>query len=217
MREQPPSRQAALAPDTAALDDRSTLAWTEEMVVRPLKGSRYVVDGERGGSHVVNLERGYCSCPDHERRGERCKHLRRVAIEINLGRVPPPGQRIVECANCGDDLTVDVAESEPHLCESCALEPGERLVDEETDATVRVVSVTDRRAGEVAVPQRDCTVADYPSNGEYPPDDVVVNVLYPGAEDAEQRRIYSLPLSRLARGTGDEHEQSTLSDHATAT
>ena len=52
-------------------------------------------------------------------RGVRCKHLRRVAIEINEGRVPPPGKEAVECARCQSVIFVDekTAAAGPHFCE----------------------------------------------------------------------------------------------------
>ena len=84
------SRKAPLAPDTATLEDRSARAWLEPMAVRPLGDGRYVVESGSGGTYVVDLEAGRCSCPDHEIRGARCKHMRRVAIEITAGRLPTP-------------------------------------------------------------------------------------------------------------------------------
>jgi len=84
------SRKAPLAPDTAALDARSARAWTEAMAVRALPDGRYAVESEGGATYVVDLDAGRCSCPDHEIRGTRCKHMRRVAIEITEGRIPAP-------------------------------------------------------------------------------------------------------------------------------
>jgi len=87
------SRKAPLAPDTAALEDRSARAWTEAMAVRLLPDGRYAVESERGATYVVDLDARRCSCPDHEIRGVRCKHMRRVAIEITAGRLPTPDER----------------------------------------------------------------------------------------------------------------------------
>jgi len=36
--------------------------------------------GQNGGTYTVDGRRGRCTCPDHEHRGARCKHLRRVAL-----------------------------------------------------------------------------------------------------------------------------------------
>ena len=87
------SRKVPLAPDLTSLEDRSARAWTEPMAVRPLGDGRYVVESGSGGTYVVDLDRGRCSCPDHEIRGARCKHMRRVAIEITEGRVPTPREQ----------------------------------------------------------------------------------------------------------------------------
>ncbi len=87
------SRKAPLAPDTATLEDRSARAWTEPMAVRPLPDGRYVVESARDATYVVDLDERRCSCPDHEIRGVRCKHMRRVAIEITEGRLPTPDEQ----------------------------------------------------------------------------------------------------------------------------
>jgi len=87
------SRKAPLAPDTASLEDRSARAWTEPMAVRTLPDGRYAVESARGVTYVVDLEERRCSCPDHEIRGVRCKHMRRVAIEITEGRLPAPDEQ----------------------------------------------------------------------------------------------------------------------------
>lgn len=79
-----------LAPDTAALEDRSARAWTEPMAVHLLPDGRYAVESGDATSYVVDLHEPRCSCPDHEIRGVRCKHMRRVAIEITRGRTLPP-------------------------------------------------------------------------------------------------------------------------------
>jgi hypothetical protein len=63
------------------------------MAVRPLGDGRYTVESERGATYVVDLDARRCSCPDHEIRGVRCKHMRRVAIEITEGRLPAPDEQ----------------------------------------------------------------------------------------------------------------------------
>lgn len=202
------SRKEALAPDVAALDERSSRAWTERMSVRQLPDDRYVVEGESGATYVVDLPRGRCTCPDHEIRGERCKHVRRVAIEITLGRVPPPGTVIVPCDGCGETFERDRDATPPHLCPDCDLEPGTLVTDRETGDVVRVVAVTDRRARDVEIPEQGTTVADYPTNRSYDPDDPVVQVRYPGSGPSARDRTYSFPLSRLQdRDESDVHWQ----------
>ncbi|OYR74477.1 hypothetical protein DJ71_19235, partial [Halorubrum sp. E3] len=63
------------------------------MTVRPLRDRRYVVETD-GGTYVVALDAGTCTCPDHAIRGSRCKHLRRVAMEVTAGTVPAPDERV---------------------------------------------------------------------------------------------------------------------------
>lgn len=182
------------------MDERSARAWTERMAVHPLGRGRYAVDSQSGATYVVTLPASDCSCPDHEIRGERCKHLRRVAIEINEGRVPPPGKERGTCAAC--DREGFVPEGGPALCGDCFLERGDVARDRETGDLVVVVRATDRRADEVTVGDTDTTVAAYETNRDYPDDDPVVEVVYPFSEpraDLADLKRYSFPLSRLER------------------
>lgn len=193
-----PDRRTALAPDLRRLESRAARAWTERMTVRPLGGGRYAVDSQSGATYVVDLPAADCTCPDHEIRGERCKHLRRVAIEITAGRVPAPGARATDCVVCGVETFVAEDAEAPFLCSACALEPGERVVDRETGDALIVSRVTDRRADEVWIEAADCTVAEYPTNQRYPSDDLVVEAVYAGdAARHEEPRRYAFPYSRL--------------------
>lgn len=190
-----PDDRVALAPDPRTLSDRGLRAWVERMAVRPL-GETYAVDSQSGATYTVDPVAGTCTCPDHRMRGETCKHLRRVAIEITAGRVPPPGKRRVSCAACGTDTFVSL-DAEPALCEACGFEPGNIVLDHETGDRLVVVAVTPQRADEVEV--AGATLADYPTNEGYPDDDIVVEVVY--ATDIARRddpKRYSFPHSRLA-------------------
>lgn len=193
----PASRKRALAPDTAVLDGRAARAWTERMAVTPLGGGRYAVESESDTTYIVDLPRGRCSCPDSTYREERCKHRRRVAIEINEGRTPPPGKRPAPCAACGSRAFVPEGAEPPHLCGACQLDPGEPVTDRETGDLLVVKAVTPHRADEFEIPGTDLTVAEYPTNQGYPEDDPVVEAVYP-FPGAEQRR-YTFPISRLER------------------
>lgn len=189
------SRKRALAPDLRRLDERAARAWTEQMAVRPLSGARYAVDSASGATYVVDALAGTCTCPDHQIRGERCKHVRRVAIEITARQVPPPGRTWAVCDACGGETFAPEGAPAPHLCGTCALEPGEVVLDRETGDRLVVVRVTDRRADDVLIAAADSTVAAYPTNAGYPSDDLVVEATYLGDGD----RRYSFPLSRLQR------------------
>ena len=192
-RNTPASRTESLAPDLGALPARAARAWTERMAVSPLGGGQYVVETEADANHVVDLPHGRCSCPDHVRRGARCKHLRRVAIEVTRGRVPPPGSRAADCLACGRTTFVPETVRLP-LCEFCTYRPGERVRDRETGDYLVVAGVVDRRADEVEIRNLDTTVAAHPTNRAYDPGEPVVEVTYPGSD-----RRYSFPRSRLVR------------------
>lgn len=207
----PASAITALAPDVAALDERSRRAWIEPMAVRPLGNGRYAVDSASGATYVVDLPKGDCSCPDSEIRGALCKHARRVAIEINQGRVPGPNGP-VRCRSCSREMAVRVPDQSPRLCEDCRLEPGDLVFDRERDrdTPLLVISVSEKRADEVEIPELAQTVAEYGENRKYSPADPVVEVVYPHSVRTDRPpRRYSFPISRLSK-LDDESKQSTL-------
>jgi len=184
----------ALAPDPGTLSERGLRAWTERMAVHPL-GETYAVESESGARYIVDPREGTCSCPDARMRDETCKHLRRVAIEITAGQVPPPGEHPA-CRSCGAETTPN--EEPPVLCATCALEPGDIVLDRETGDRLVVVRVTPRRADEVEIAATNTTVAGHPSNEGYPDDDPVVEAVY--VADVTRRddpRRYAFPLARL--------------------
>jgi hypothetical protein len=191
-------QRVALAPDFESLSERGVRAWTEQMAVRPV-GEQYAVDSESGATYVVDPAAGTCTCPDRELRGETCKHLRRVAIEITAGRVPPPGHRHADCVACGVETAVPADREPLVLCSSCDLAPGDVVLDRETGDRLVVVRVTADPADEASVPGGTTTVAAYPTNEGYPADDPVVEAVYASSvlrEDDPRR--YLFPLSRLS-------------------
>jgi hypothetical protein len=194
-------QKAPLAPDTSHLDERSALAWTEAMAVEHVDDAEYVVEGASGTRYVVDLGESSCTCPDHELRQERCNHLRRVAIEINRGMVPPPGRVEATCTACGDHAFVDPGTSIP-LCLSCHVDPGDTVRDRETGDVLVVAAVCPETADTVEV-ANGVTVAAYDNNEGYPADDPVVEAVYPFSGEAsqslEEQRRYEFPLSRLQR------------------
>lgn len=171
------------------------------MAVTPLGDGRYRVASQSGNEYTVDLPKSDCSCPDHELRHERCKHLRRVALEITLGNVAPPGRVRETCAAC--DRPSFVPEDGPALCDACRLDPGDVVRDRETGNLLVVARATDRRADEWFLEDVGSTVADYANNRGYPADDVVVEAVYPFV-DSRRKSIfdgkrYAFPRSRLER------------------
>lgn len=189
----------ALAPDVSRLDSRAARAWTERMAVSALEDGRYLVVGQAGKIYEVDLTMSHCTCPDHTYRSERCKHIRRVALEVTGDRVPAPGYHAVACLACGERAFV--RDEEPSVCESCRFTPGTTVRDRETGDLLVVVEQTGERADCVTI--GDGTVADYPTNLGYPHGDPVVRCVYPfsGSPDQsfEEQQRYAFPHSRLER------------------
>lgn len=186
------------------IDQRTRRAMTERMNVVPMGGGTYEVHGESDHSYLVDVEGGRCTCPDHAYRGERCKHLRRVAIDISRGRTPPPGEMAVECAVCGTELFVGENAAGPYLCADHEFAPGDTVYDRNTGDRVLVVGTSDRRADEVQI-RYGQSVADHYSNAEYPADDSVVAAVYAQSvritEDGPapaELTVYTFPRSRLS-------------------
>jgi hypothetical protein len=169
------------------------------MAVRPLGDGRYAVDSQSGATYVVDVPDRSCTCPDNQIRGERCKHLRRVGIEITTRRVPAPGERAATCAACGVEAFVP-EDDEPPLCDACRLQPGDVVRDRAAGDRLVVARVTAKRAADVVIEGVGETVADYGTNADYPPDDLVVEAVYLGGlARSESPRTYSFPRSRLER------------------
>ncbi|WP_122088127.1 SWIM zinc finger family protein [Halalkalicoccus subterraneus] len=198
---------ASLPSSELDLDQRSIRARTDPMTVEALGDSLYEVDTDHDTSYLVDLHDRRCSCPDHAFRGVRCKHLRRVAIEITEGRTPPPGQLAVDCAACEEELFVPEASADrPQYCVAHRLEPGAFVRDRETGDRLLVVSVSNRRADRTNVGQSAYSVATYPNNRSYDPADRVVGAVYSqsvsmtdSGPDPDSLRVYTFPRSRLER------------------
>ncbi|MCU4753978.1 SWIM zinc finger domain-containing protein [Halobacteria archaeon AArc-curdl1] len=195
-------------PAGPSLPDRSRRARVEPMSVLALGGGLYEVETGDETTYLVDLEAGRCTCPDHAYRNARCKHVRRVAIEITEGRTPPPGQVSVPCFDCGEPAFIDETRApteEPAYCPGHRLRPGDRVRDRETDDELVVVGQSRRPANEVVIDAADTTVAAYPTNRRYSPTVPVVGAIYPHATiDAtgptpESLRVYVFPRTRLEK------------------
>ncbi len=171
------------------------------MAVRSFGTNLYEVRTE-GGSYLVDVGAGRCTCPDFLFRDARCKHLRRVAIEITEERVPPPGHVAVDCRDCGREVYVRSDRADGlHYCDEHRLVVGDTVRDRETGRRLVVVAGPDGRAD--AVHLDETTVADHPTNEGYDPADPVVGAVYPGGEITaagprpRDLRVYAFPRSRL--------------------
>jgi hypothetical protein len=71
-----------------SIEPRTERALTECMTVLPDGGDVFTVVGEHGGTYAVDRREGRCTCPDHQHRRARCKHLRRVAFATAARPVP---------------------------------------------------------------------------------------------------------------------------------
>jgi hypothetical protein len=185
------------------------------MAVRPLRDGRYAVETD-GGRYVVDLDAGTCTCPDDRIRGARCKHRRRVALEVAERFVPRPDERTAVCAVCGGRTFVPTPRTTPALCERHAVDPGTLVADRETGDRLIVVSAAGDRADRVATGEGRL-VADYPSNADYGRHEPVVRVVYLDAlrRDGPVDR-YAFPASRLRRLPDDRPGRAPRSTDATA-
>lgn len=203
-----PDLRRPLAPDTSRLDERSARAWTEAMAVRALGAGRYAVESQSGATYLVNLPRSDCTCPDHEIRGERCKHLRRVAIEVTEGNLPAPDERVGVCAVCGVETFVPLTASGPQLCEEHGFDRGDAVRDRETGKLLVVTRVTARRADEYRTDEGR-PIDAYPTNAAYGAHEPVVEAVYTEslgpAHGVDDARRYGFPASRLVPVDADRN------------
>lgn len=198
-------------PADGRLDERSRRARTEPMSVLALGDGLYEVESDSGETYLVDVEAGRCTCPDHVFRNVRCKHLRRVAIEITEGRTPPPGQLAIGCHDCETAVFVDEGTPEPVYCEEHRISPGDTVRDRETGAHLTVVDDSDLRADHVRITEADSTVAEYGTNDRYDPDVPVVGAIYPHASVRrngpvpDSLKVYVFPRTRLERVAPGSH------------
>lgn len=84
--------------DASTVDPRTRRARNEDMSVALRRaGGIYSVRSESGNTYRVDIALPECSCPDQQQRGvERCKHIRRVDMEIRNRSVPTPDGRLPE-------------------------------------------------------------------------------------------------------------------------
>ena len=187
-------------------DGRAYRARAEPMTVWALRDGRYLVARE-GRTYVVDAERASCTCPDSAIRGARCKHVRRVAIEIDAGFVPAPDERERACAVCGGAAFVDPGAAGPALCARHDHAPGALVADRETGELLVVASAT-RRRGDDARADENRLVADYETNAAYGRHEPTFAARYVDAlpvrastgRDADASaagRAYLFPASRL--------------------
>ncbi len=175
------------------------------MSVLPLGDGLYEIESASDHTYLVDLEAGRCTCPDHVFRGARCKHVRRVAIEITEGRTPPPGEIAVDCHDCGETIFVDEEAPAPFYCDRHTISPGDTVLDRETGDRLTVVDVSELRADAVEIGAADCTVAEYGTNEAYDPDVPVVGAVYPHATVAtngvvpSSLKVYVFPRTRLEK------------------
>lgn len=77
-------------------DPRTRRALTEDIDVHVGEiGPVYEVHSQSDNTYETDIEAETCTCPDHQRSGTFCKHLRRVDIEIRTGTVPQPDGQFI--------------------------------------------------------------------------------------------------------------------------
>jgi len=178
---------------------RGGRARVERMAVRAVGDGQYDVLTADDDVYSVNLPETRCTCPDHRYRGARCKHLRRVAIEVTEGRVPAPGERDASCNACDSRFFAPEANVDPVYCSDCALETGDLVRDRERGDLLVVAETRSGRADELRAGER--TVAAYPGNEPFPERDAVVEAVYPprAGTKPESVRRYRFPRARLKK------------------
>ena len=82
-------------------DTHAKRAREDDMDVALLRqGADYEVDSASGNTYEVDLLDETCTCPDHQNpeTPTPCKHVQRVQLELDAGRIPCPDGRLPETA-----------------------------------------------------------------------------------------------------------------------
>ena len=79
-------------------DPRTRRAIEEKMDIVFVGSGAYVVHSESGHRYRIDVFKGSCTCPDWQKPSTpaRCKHMRRVELEIDAMTVPRPDGRLPE-------------------------------------------------------------------------------------------------------------------------
>jgi hypothetical protein len=91
--------------DHTDTEPRTRRAIDEEMDIVFVGIGAYVVHSESGHRYRIDIFEESCTCPDWQKSSTpaRCKHIRRVKMEINARTVPRPDGRIVEVRSVRPD------------------------------------------------------------------------------------------------------------------
>ena len=100
--------------DASSLDPRTRRARTEEMTVALRRtGGIYTVRGESGRIYRVDICKPDCTCPDFRKTStDRCKHIRRVDLELRQRTIPTPDGRVPTRPLADGGLTRDSSRKE---------------------------------------------------------------------------------------------------------
>jgi len=129
-------------------DIRATRAREDDMDIALFRrGGCYEINSASGNTYEVDLLDETCTCPDHQNpeTPTPCKHVQRVQLELDAGRLPRPDGRLPETAL--SEFSLD-DKSGAHLMATLRARIGER---EERIATLQA---------EVQALQFVCDVAD---------------------------------------------------------
>lgn len=94
-------------------EPRTVRAREEEMDVALLKqGGIYEVEGTSGTTYRVDITTRSCTCPDADQHAPDggCKHVRRVALELEAGIIPRPDGKLPDVATSLGEVDTPFAE-----------------------------------------------------------------------------------------------------------
>jgi len=103
-RNEPYSTRAETVRGDTDLDPRTRRAIKEQMDVLFVGIGTYVVHSESGSRYEIDIFDNSCTCPDWQdsTTTARCKHIRRVDMEIDAGTVPRPDGRIANVSSISE-------------------------------------------------------------------------------------------------------------------
>lgn len=90
------------------LDPRTRRATNEQMDVLFTGIGTYIIHSESGNQYEVDIFETSCTCPDWQdsTTTARCKHIRRIDMEIEAGTVPRPDGRIADPSSASTQPSV---------------------------------------------------------------------------------------------------------------
>jgi hypothetical protein len=119
--------------ESTDLEPRTERSLTQCMTALPQGGDVYSVTTESGNEYLVDFREARCTCPDHQHRRARCKHIRRVAFATGAEPIPEGIEEEQIDDQLGTHIDSDQQQSQSPVIADGGTASAGRIEDESSD------------------------------------------------------------------------------------